>query len=160
MIGKISVKSVKFADFMSQETICFSAIVYEDGKRIGTAENSGHGGNTFIYLDKQGRDYSEVSKIEEAVDELVYAIDAEKQVTKIRKQLERACVKHICVGWINESGASYTMQGFVPSHPLTEIAKTAQGLSVIQKLYDRLKSELKDGETILNTNLEALGVTI
>jgi hypothetical protein len=50
-MSKLSVKNVKEAKFMSQETICFTASVYFNGKKIGTAENAGHGGNTMIYPD-------------------------------------------------------------------------------------------------------------
>jgi hypothetical protein len=38
-MSKLSVKNVKEAKFMSQETICFTASVYFNGKKIGTAEN-------------------------------------------------------------------------------------------------------------------------
>lgn len=48
----ITLKSLKISDFMSEETICFSATVYKDGNRIGTAKNEGHGGETWLYFDK------------------------------------------------------------------------------------------------------------
>jgi hypothetical protein len=44
----ITLKNVKHAEFASEETNCFSADVYIDGKKEGTAENDGHGGATFI----------------------------------------------------------------------------------------------------------------
>lgn len=40
----ITLKNVKFSEFASQETNCFEATVYIDGKRAGTASNDGHGG--------------------------------------------------------------------------------------------------------------------
>ena len=45
---KIELKNVKFAAFASEETNCFSATVWIDGVKSGTAENSGKGGMTFI----------------------------------------------------------------------------------------------------------------
>lgn len=45
----VTVKNVKEAKFMSEETMCFNASVYFDGKRVGTAENRGHGGETMIF---------------------------------------------------------------------------------------------------------------
>ena len=42
----ITLKNVKHAEFNSQETECFQATVYKDGKRWCTAENEGHGGCT------------------------------------------------------------------------------------------------------------------
>ncbi|HWP88771.1 MAG TPA: hypothetical protein VNM70_12870 [Burkholderiales bacterium] len=45
---KIELRNVKVAGFASQETICFAATVYVDGKSAGTARNDGHGGCTHI----------------------------------------------------------------------------------------------------------------
>lgn len=161
MIGEITVKNVKIAEFMSEETICFTATVYENGKKIGDAKNDGQGGSTFVYLDRpHSKTYEDEAEIEEKVDELIYAIDAEKQKAKIRKKVERDCIKHVCVGWMNEHGASYWQQGFKSKLPLAEIAKSPKGVEAIQRMVDRIKSELTGDETILNTNLEALGVTV
>jgi hypothetical protein len=41
---KIELKNVKFAAFASEETLCYSATVYIDGKKAGTACNRGYGG--------------------------------------------------------------------------------------------------------------------
>jgi hypothetical protein len=41
---KIELKNVKYAAFASQETSCFEATVYIDGKRAGKVRNEGHGG--------------------------------------------------------------------------------------------------------------------
>ncbi len=44
MTPKIILKNLKYAAFASEETSCFSATVYVDGKRLCTARNDGHGG--------------------------------------------------------------------------------------------------------------------
>ena len=41
---KIDLKNLKFAEFASQETNCFSATVYIDGVKATTISNDGHGG--------------------------------------------------------------------------------------------------------------------
>lgn len=41
---KIEIKNVKYAAFASEETHCFSAVVYIDGKRAFGVKNDGHGG--------------------------------------------------------------------------------------------------------------------
>lgn len=46
---KIELKNVKHSEFASQETNCFEATIYVDGKRAGSARNDGHGGPTFIH---------------------------------------------------------------------------------------------------------------
>jgi len=46
---KIELKALKYSDFASQETHCFHANIYIDGKKAGWAENNGHGGMTSIH---------------------------------------------------------------------------------------------------------------
>jgi hypothetical protein len=46
---KIELKALKYSDFASQETHCFHANIYIDGKKAGWAENHGHGGMTSIH---------------------------------------------------------------------------------------------------------------
>lgn len=41
---KIEVRNLKHAEFASEETHCFEASVYVDGKRFCIASNEGHGG--------------------------------------------------------------------------------------------------------------------
>jgi hypothetical protein len=41
---KVELKNVKYSAFASQETHCFEATVYIDGKRVGTVSNEGYGG--------------------------------------------------------------------------------------------------------------------
>lgn len=45
---KIELKAFKHSEFASQETNCFEANIYIDGKKAGWAENSGRGGMTNI----------------------------------------------------------------------------------------------------------------
>lgn len=44
----IELKNIKYAAFASEETSCFSAVVYIDGVKSLTAKNSGHGEMTFL----------------------------------------------------------------------------------------------------------------
>ena len=44
MSHSITIKNLKVAEFASEETLCFQATVYVDGKRAFTAQNGGHGG--------------------------------------------------------------------------------------------------------------------
>lgn len=47
-LSRLTLKSLKTVKWMSEETNCFTATVLLDGKTIGTAENDGHGGSTFV----------------------------------------------------------------------------------------------------------------
>tara|TARA_R110002110_G_scaffold86439_3_gene225604 strand:+ start:2986 stop:3477 length:492 start_codon:yes stop_codon:yes gene_type:complete len=50
---KIEIKNVKHSEFASQETHCFEASVYLDGKKVADTGNDGHGGcdNTYFVND-------------------------------------------------------------------------------------------------------------
>ena len=46
---KIELRNIKHAAFASEETYCFSATVYVDGKKAGSARNAGKGGATDVW---------------------------------------------------------------------------------------------------------------
>ena len=50
----VELKNVKIHPDMSEETTCFSATVYVDGKKAGTVKNAGHGGCNDVWI--QDRD--------------------------------------------------------------------------------------------------------
>ena len=62
---RVSLKSLKIAKHLSQETLAFTATVYVDGKKIGHAENHGHGGPDELYF-TNNKDYQ--SKVDAFLD--------------------------------------------------------------------------------------------
>jgi hypothetical protein len=79
----ITLKNLKHFAAGSQETYCFTATVYLDGKKVGTAENDGHGGETIVRLDLAHRDTSIKTSV---VDDLVHAAIIAKEDAKIEKK--------------------------------------------------------------------------
>ncbi|OGA61258.1 MAG: hypothetical protein A2710_07240 [Burkholderiales bacterium RIFCSPHIGHO2_01_FULL_64_960] len=53
---RIRLKTLKVADFASEETLCFTATVLFDGKPVATASNDGHGGSTHLLALQGQRD--------------------------------------------------------------------------------------------------------
>ena len=47
---KLQLKKVKVYDELSEETICFTAELYADGKKVATVKNDGRGGCTDVYF--------------------------------------------------------------------------------------------------------------
>lgn len=47
--ARVELRNVKYSAFASEETHCFEATVYVDGKKAGTAHNEGHGGPTSFH---------------------------------------------------------------------------------------------------------------
>jgi hypothetical protein len=52
---RITLRNLKVAEFASEETLCFKAVVLFDGEPVGDAENDGHGGCTFVRPRKDSR---------------------------------------------------------------------------------------------------------
>jgi hypothetical protein len=50
--SRIALRKFQSAEFASEETLCFSAVVVFDGKPIADAKNEGRGGATFFYPHK------------------------------------------------------------------------------------------------------------
>lgn len=46
---KIELRNIKYSDFASEETACYQATIYIDGKKVGEVSNSGKGGCDNIY---------------------------------------------------------------------------------------------------------------
>ena len=46
---EITSKNISHNERLSEETNCFSATIYIDGKKAGEASNHGHGGPTMIH---------------------------------------------------------------------------------------------------------------
>lgn len=55
---KLQLKKVKIYDELSEETICFTAELYADGKKVATVKNDGRGGSTDVYFTEGWRSES------------------------------------------------------------------------------------------------------
>lgn len=91
---------------LSQETTAFAADVWIDGKKVGYAENAGHGGNTNVHLDPTIRsaveahgktlvptEYKTISGTEWVIDQLVEAELQKRHDKSIEKRLAKVDAK-------------------------------------------------------------------
>ena len=104
---KIELKRFTTNARLSQETTAFAADVWVDGKKVGHAENDGHGGCTLVQLDPSVRDQVEAhgktlvpikyanftSGAEWVVDQLVEAELAKKSDQAFAKKIANADAK-------------------------------------------------------------------
>jgi len=86
------------------------------------------------------------------INDLVEEFEKEKSKKRLKKDME----KKIVFGKPN--GNSYKLIGY--KSPLKAIAMMKGGKEAIQKLVNRVKGELKEGEEILNDNLAELGIEV
>lgn len=167
---KIELKRISFNERMSDETSCFIADLYINGKKVGSCENEGRGGCTNyggntpedrkliaeaekyfkglpnIKSEKYNFEYPQ--SLENAIDDCLEAHLKAKEVAKRVKMYDRA----ICFGVPN--GNSYRTVSWT-KRTLAQIDKIN-----LQRAYNDVKAKLGKGEVILNTNLAQLGITI
>jgi hypothetical protein len=167
---KIELKKISFNERMSQETSCFVADLYINGKKVGSCENDGRGGctnyggntkedNAIIaeaekYFKSQPKvkvkehNFEYDQSLEHVIDDCLEAYLKERDEKKKDKRYATA----ICFGVPN--GLSYSYLKY--KTPLASIPKFN-----LQKEVDGIKAKYcKNGIVILNTNLSALGITI
>lgn len=122
----ITIKNLKVCKFASEETMCFEAMVYVDGKKAFTASNGGTGGcNNYHQIPDGKGGYSGHDLIDQAhawtktlpplkstygdlkmdldlyIDGLIQAIEDEKQLDKLLKK----------GAFIKPDGNVYTIKG-------------------------------------------------
>jgi hypothetical protein len=167
---KIELKNLRVNTMFSEETICFKADVFVDGKKVAYAENEGRGGCTSYHpypnqheLVKQVENYCKSlpkqiidfggeerefnQSLESVIDDLVNTKEKEKE----QKKIDKLCENNIVYGKPN--GYSYKLIGFKGKQKFIDLKKTVQGQKALENLINLVKSELKDGEEILNKNL-------
>jgi len=168
---KIELKNLKINQAFSEETTCFMADVFVNGKKVAHARNDGRGGCTDYYpyegqrellnlaedfckrlpkekVDFGGTIHEFAQSLESVIDNLLF----EKEKEKEQKKIEKLCENNIV--WGKPNGMSYKMLSFKGKIKFADVKKTIQGQKALERLVDRVKGELKEGEEIFNKNLE------
>lgn len=65
---KLEAKNIKFCEFASQDSNCFEATLYVDGKRTAILSDDGHGGGMMIHPAK-GFTWDDIKKIQQHLAE-------------------------------------------------------------------------------------------
>ena len=155
---------------------------YLDGKKMGYYNDDGYGGESDIVYDspthqKKFEDFlaknnvaqimfdngwgflKDVSKINlhDQTDEIINAAINLKEEEKLEKKVLKSCENGI--HYKTASGTDY--KGISFKLPLKAIVGTYKdGRKFVQEQYDKIKAELKEGEYIVNKNLEELGIKL
>lgn len=159
---KITLKKLKIAEHLSEETTAFTADVYADGTLIGYAKNDGQGGSTFIHCEYKNKALFEAANaycealpkekyhdmefaqdLESIVDKLVEAECNKKSLTQAKKKLERNMLKGLCFGTL-EHYEIITWKG----HTIESILKVPNGAATLIN-----KIAIMGKDKLLNTNL-------
>ena len=127
-------KGLKTAKFASDETLCFAATLWVDGKRLCTVENDGHGGGDYIHPVK-GRTYDEINEVQGWLAENAPPLDMSKyghenKPCDIELWVSRECSRQDDIRWVKSQLRTRT------------IVKDTDGNLLELK---RKRSELPDG---------------
>lgn len=109
------VKNVKVIESMSEETLCFEASLYVDGKKVGHASNHGHGGPDMQDFDSPEGEaaFREVAVAYEGPDAfepgtiLVADAVAEYDYQKRARAWRREGLPVTVIMWSDDSGYGY-----------------------------------------------------
>jgi hypothetical protein len=136
----ITLKRFQHYPRMSEETNAFNSDILYEGVTVGTAENDGHGGCTFVHLNDKGRSIPalvEASKLPEGnedsltdiVDNLVEKTIHSKWVEKQRKKAEKQLATTVLFNRKGDKDGSfrtYKLTGKTPAEVLA-FAKEVAG---------------------------------
>ena len=144
----ITLKRFQHYPRMSEETNAFNSDILYEGVTVGTAENDGHGGCTFVHLNDKGRDIpalveaSRLSELDEnsllsIVDDLVEKTIHSKWVEKQRKRVEKQLATTVLFtrkGDKDGSFRTYNLKGKSPAEVLLFAKQVAQKPDVTRVL--------------------------
>lgn len=174
----ILLKKIEIVSRMSEETTCFTADLWIEGKHVGTAKNGGTGGPTHYSgfglenieiirnaeaycLSLPAQEYDDFSipmTLELFIDNIIDAEVFKKETAKLQAKIQKDCLKAIC--WGNkeaiekgEVSTSYSMLKW--RLPIAEILNDIGGRDKVKQAIADVKKQMKEGESILNTNLPA-----
>ncbi len=167
----IELKKISFNERMSEETNCFVADLYIDGKKVGYCKNDGHGGCTDIHGNIK-EDYGVIAKAEEycktlpkeimfgkewnvtledVINKKLEEYIMAKMKAKEQKKMLKLQLTSIVFGV--PDGNDYSFYNY--NRPLQAFSTSA-----LQTLINNVRTKhCTDGVEILNTNLQELGVT-
>lgn len=131
---RLELKKVEYSERLSEETSCFCADVYADGKKLGTARNSGCGGATELrgdfgvlraYAKTLPPDRLKLGDVhfdsQPTADSLV---DAALHRHLCRKDMRRLLKKH----------ALFTQGGAIYQSPLAGKSRVPEGCAILNDM--------------------------
>jgi hypothetical protein len=165
MKNTIELKNVKFSEWNSEETNCFQALVYFNGKRVGMASNEGRGGCTWVRPTDNDDDYKafvaycEATKEEQYYDTFTTIDDLFEEwleahyAKKDKARMQREFDKGICYTKDESKGtfAIMTFKKGTTKVTISQMLMSSNGRDTLRRSYDKLVSE---GNKVLNNNLK------
>jgi hypothetical protein len=133
----ITLKRFQHYPRMSEETNAFNADIVHDGVVVGSAENGGHGGCTFVHLNDKGRAIPEIvsasnlpegndDSLQSIVDNLVEQAIHSKWVEKQRKKVEKQLATTVLFNRKGDKDGTFRTYNLAGKSPAEVIAWATQ----------------------------------
>lgn len=138
----LTLKNLKFFEAGSEETPCFTADLYDNGKLVGHVSNDGHGGCNRIYFAK-GLKGSDVIQYDMDVD--AYIMELAEIGNALKKYQGKNIVlekngQFLTTSWNDQYGKKIS---------ISQMKKRPDGLLKLQRARDKY---IVEGYNVLNTN--------
>jgi hypothetical protein len=171
---EIKLKNIKINDSFSEETTCFTADIYADGKKVGTAKNDGHGGDTWcrpLYSEDDNVNHAQrklfelveiycktlpdrTVQLHEDREPFTYSMNLETVVDDLLaehldEKFKKKMVKDMEKGVIYGDSQRYHMI-YWKGTTISALLENPTGKARIMKVIEDIESL---GQTILNTNI-------
>lgn len=162
---KLELKNIKVHEDMSEETTCFSAALYANGKKVAVCGNDGRGASTNVYFtdlhsdlagevmryckDNPVIDYYNGKKyewtgVEHLVDDLLYKHLYEKD---LKKQQKKKLVLHDS----SKGDREYVVHATLTlKMPISEFMENEVTKTFLKNKIERVRNE---GYVVMNTNI-------
>lgn len=160
---EFAIKNFKYLESRSEETYCFSVVLYIDGKKLASCGNDGHGSSTDIHVFPQNRQLSKQIEeflqtqpkikfenfnfeidmtLEYIVDELVAEHLKEQHFKKLMKKANKYLI-------FRKPNKNYYKVGW-RKHTIAELINTQQGQDIIK---NTITVEIAKGNILMNENI-------
>ncbi|NDV69979.1 hypothetical protein [Dysgonomonas sp. 25] len=162
---KIELRNVSYNERLSEDSHCFSADLFADGKKIASCSDGGHGGMTRISPYKGCEE--ELRQIEEYAKSLPPVIDQHFKLemdlelligqlmndylfeNKVLKKYQNRCVV-LGSDKTNPMLRYWYFSGTKKKIPITEMLQNDEGKKLLAEV---IKEALSNNQTIYNTNI-------
>ena len=163
---KIELRNIKIYERLSEETTCFTADIFIDGKKAGTAENRGNGGCTdYDHYENTKQLMRDAESYLQTLPPLVYELpnikkfelpcNLENLIDKmvdeeINRKYEKKKQADMLKGIVYGDENCYSVTKWHNKYTIATILQLPAGVKALQTVVDRIKAQ---GHKILNTNL-------
>ena len=165
-IMKLELKNVKIHPDMSEETTCFNAYLYINGKRAAYCKNAGYGGATDIDFDNREtmlafKEYCKENPIIQAFNGKEYTFDSmEVRIDELlveyqcKKDLQKWQKNKLCLHKIGSKDPDYIIHATFPiKQPIKTLLETEDGRVSLKIAVKAMESK---GYIVMNKNLKDL----